>query len=172
MKPRLALARACPILLMILGAAALLRATQEQVAQLQVRFDQEPSSGQKAKLLIKLGEAQFRDARRAGQQGDFNAVGLMMEKYRDNVREAFNSLKREHPKDNDFGGYRSLEIHLRKSLHELNETIIVASPEYVPPLQLVRKDLEEIQDQLLRQLFPKRPGEKSAPPAKKNPQAP
>jgi hypothetical protein len=169
MKTRLALAKACPIVLVILGVAGARLGAQEPVAQLQTRFDQETNSRQKAKLLVKLGEAQFRESRRAGEKGDYNAVGLLMEKYRDNAREAFNLLRKDYAKQSDFGGYRSMEMHVRKSLHELNETIVVAPPEYVPPLQIVRKDLEEIEDELLRLLFPRRPGEKPASPPKKNP---
>ena len=39
------------------------------LADLQARFDRETSGVQKAKLMTKLGEAQFEEARRAGKAG-------------------------------------------------------------------------------------------------------
>jgi len=172
MKAQLFRTQTCLILLLIPGARIPRPAAQESVAQLQERFDQESNSGQKAKLLIRLGQAEFVASRQAGEKGDYSTVDVLMEKYRDNVQVAFQALKKEHPNDSNFGAYRSMEIHLRKSLRELQETIITVPPEYVPPLQLVRKDLEEVQDQLLRQLFPKRPGEKSPSPPQKKPSSP
>jgi hypothetical protein len=141
-------------------------AASESIAELQARFDREVNSLQKAKLLQKLGDAQFAESRRAGKEGDFKSVGLLMEKYRDNAREALAAVQKDHPKaEKDSSGYRRLEIHVRHSLRELEETLLVAPPEYRPPLRLVRKDLEDFEDELLRLLFPRRPGEQPVPPA-------
>jgi len=70
---------------------------QESVAELQAKFDRENNSVRKAKLLVKLGDAQFEESRRAGKAGDNNAVDATMEKYRDNVRAALDALKKQHP---------------------------------------------------------------------------
>src|SRR5271169_1440824 len=69
----------------------------ESLADLQGRFDRETSGVQKAKLLGKLGDMQFEEARRAGKASDFTAVGFTLEKYRDNVRAAIEALKKQHP---------------------------------------------------------------------------
>ena len=60
----------------------------QSLADLQARFDHETNGVQKAKLMTKLGEAQFEEARRAGKAGAFDSLGLTLEKYRDNVRAA------------------------------------------------------------------------------------
>ena len=70
---------------------------QESVAELQAKFDHENNSVKKAKLLVRLGDAQFEESRRAGKAGDNNAVDATMEKYRDNVRAALDALKKQHP---------------------------------------------------------------------------
>ena len=44
----------------------------ESVAELQSRFDRETDSVRKAKILVRLGDAQFEEARRAGKEGDDN----------------------------------------------------------------------------------------------------
>lgn len=134
------------------------------IAELQPRFDREPNSVRKAKLLAKLGNAQFLESRRAGKAQDHVTSVLVLEKYRDNVRAAIAELIRQHPDaEKESNGYRIIELHVRQGRRELDEALLIAPPEYRPPLQLVRDDLARFQEKLLRLLFPRRPGEKRAP---------
>jgi len=142
----------------------------QSLADLQARFDRETSGVQKAKLMTKLGEAQFEEARRAGKAGEYDSLGLTLEKYRDNVRAAVDALKKQHPDaERQSNGYRQLEMHLRKGIREVDETILVSPEGYKPPLQIVRQDLLGMDDELLKSLFPRRPVEKreTAPPSEK-----
>src|SRR5437763_13304954 len=56
---------------------------QESVAELQAKFDRENNSVKKARLLVKLADAQFEESRRAGKAGDDNVVDATMEKFRE-----------------------------------------------------------------------------------------
>jgi hypothetical protein len=145
-------------------------AVTETVAQLQVRFDAETDSVRKAKILEKLGDAQFEVARRAGKEGDNNTAGFTMEKYRDNVRAALEALKKQHPDaEKQSNGYRQLGFHVRKGIREVQEMLLVAPEVYKPPLEIVRTDLVRMEDELIKLLFPRRPAEKpadTAPPEK------
>jgi hypothetical protein len=143
----------------------------ESLADLQARFDRETNGVHKAKLIEKLGDAQLEEARRAGRAGDYNAVGLALEKYRDNVRAAVETLKKQHPDaEKQSNGYRQLEMHVRKGIREVDETLLVSPEGYKPPLQIVRQDLIGIDEELLKMLFPHRPAEQHArPPAEKQP---
>lgn len=144
----------------------------DKLAELQAEFDRESSGVRKAKLMEKLGEAQFLLTREAGQSNDYTSVDVTMEKYRDNVRAAFEALKKQHPDgERHPNGYKQLEACVRKGIREVDETLVVAPPEYKPPLQLVRQDLIAFDDELLRMLFPRRPGEQplSSPPVEKKP---
>lgn len=152
--------------------SALTFAAAETVAALQARFDGETDSVRKAKLLQKLGDAQFEVARRAGKEGDNNTAGFTLEKYRDNVRAALEALKKQHPDaEKHSNGYRQLEIHVRKGIREVEETLVVAPAEYKPPLEIVRADLAAMDDDLIQMLFPRRPADKkaTAPPREKQP---
>ena len=60
----------------------------QSLADFQARFDREPDSVQKVKVFQKLGAAQLEEALRTGKDGNYDAVGLTLEKYRDNVRAA------------------------------------------------------------------------------------
>lgn len=141
-----------------------------QLAALQGQFDRETNSIHKAKLLEKLGDLQFEEARRAGKAGDDAAAGLILEKYRDNVRSAFDALRKQHPDtEKHSNGYRRLEIHVRKGIREVQEALLAAPSGFKPPLEIVRQDLIAIDDELLKLLFPLHPAKAQAspPPAEK-----
>jgi hypothetical protein len=139
----------------------------DKVSELQSRFDSETNAVRKAKMLQKLGDAQFDEAGRAEQAGDYTAMGLTMEKYRDNVRAAAQALEQENPDaERHPNGYKQLEMHVQKGLRELDEFLLEAPEAFKPPLQLVRKDLLKLDDILLRRLFPAhhKPNQESTPP--------
>jgi hypothetical protein len=144
----------------------------DQVSELQARFDRENNSVRKAKLLEKLGDAQFEAARQASKSTDFQAVDFILEKYRDNARVAFEALKREHPDaEKHTNGFKQVQMHVHRALREIDESLIVSPPEYKPPLELVRRDLLAMDEELLKLLFPprspkKKPAEKGSAEAK------
>src|SRR5262245_13556903 len=126
---------AAMVFLMIYPAVA-----QQTVAELQTHFDRESNSVKKAKLLVKLGEAQFEQARRAGKEGDNNSVDATLEKYRDNVRAALEALKKQHADaEKHSNGYRQMEIHVKEGIREVEDSMLAAAAPYKPPLQIVRQ---------------------------------
>jgi hypothetical protein len=146
-------------------------AATEDVSALQTRFDRETNSLRKAKLLEKLGDAQLEVTRRASHDSDYKTVGLVMEKYRDNARAAVDALKKDHhDAEHHTSGFKQVQFHVHKSLREVDEMLVIAPDDYRPPLELVRRDLASIDDELLELLFPThRPSGKK--PAVKNPEA-
>lgn len=138
---------------------------QLSVAELQARFDREDNSVKKAKLLVKLGDAQFEEARRAEKAGDNNTVDAVLEKYRDNVRAALDALKKQHADaEKHSNGYRQMEIHVKEGIREVEDSVLAAPAPYKPPLQIVRQDLITVDEELIRLLFPHRPADKPVPP--------
>jgi len=134
------------------------------ISELQTRFDHESNSVPKAKLFEKLSDEQLAEVRHASQASDYNAVGTIMEKYRDNARAAVAALKKEHPNaEHQINGYKQLQIHIRRAIRDLKETVLLAPDEYKPPLQLVERDLALIDDELLQSLFPSPPQTASPP---------
>jgi hypothetical protein len=45
---------------------------------------------------------------------------------------------------------------VRQGIREAEDTILVAPEDVRPPLEIVRKDLIDVDDALIRQLFPRR----------------
>jgi len=151
----------CAMLLMSGTAAGL-----DKVSDLQQRFDKETHAGAKVKELDKLTDAQFEAARKASAAGDYITVGFIMEKYRDNVRDCLELLKKQEPDaDRHPGSYRQLELQTRRGLREVEDTMLTAPPELRPPLEIVHKDILDMDDELIRLLFPKRtPDPQKVPP--------
>jgi sugar-specific transcriptional regulator TrmB len=143
-------------------------ATADDISQLQARFDRESNSVRKAKLLEKLGDAQLEETRSASRASDYARLGLVLEKYRDNARAAVNALKKEHPDaERHTGGYKQLQIHIHKAIRDVDEILVIVPEEYRPPIDIVRRDLAALDDELLNSLFPRRP-EGKKPEEKKN----
>ncbi len=142
----------------------------DDLAELQARFDRETNAVRKAKLLEKLGDAQFAETRRAGRDGDHGTVALTLEKYRDTVRAALEALKKQHPDaEHQSNGYRQLQFHVRRGIREVEESLLMAADPYKPPLEIVQQDLITMDDELIKLLFPLHPSKprgKSPPPEK------
>jgi hypothetical protein len=147
-----------PDLLTRVSAGGAFDKSKPAISELQARFDHETNSVHKAKLFEKLSDEQLTEVRHASQSSDYNAVGTIMEKYRDNARAAVDALKKEHPNaEHQINGYKQLQIHIRRAIRDLRETILLAPDEYKPPLGIVEHDLSLIDDELLQSLFPSPP---------------
>jgi hypothetical protein len=149
-------------MLLMTGAGAGL----DRIAELQSHFDKETRAGGKIKVLDKLTEAQFDEARKASAAGDYVNAGLILEKYRDNVRVCLELLKKQEPDaDRHSGGYRQLELQTRKGIREVEDIMLTAPGELRPPLEIVHKDILEMDTELIHLLFPRRtPDPQKVPP--------
>jgi hypothetical protein len=156
-----------------LPAVVVVAHPEESVAALQTRFDSETNAEHKAKLLEKLCRAQIEDERAASKAGDYEKAGLIMEKYRDNIRAAFEALKKFHPNAKKKpGGYQRIEFQNQNGLREVEDLQLAMPLVYKPPMEIVRRDLSAMEDQLLLLLFPDRPANKPVPPKEKQPPPP
>jgi len=148
------------LLLCTIGLTAAASRPADTLEQLQQKFDKETDGVRKAKQIQKLGDAQFVKEREATKAGDFVTAGVVMEKYRDNVRAALEALKKTRPDaEKHSNGYKQLEFHTGQGLREVRDVILAMPEPLRPPMQIVEKDLREIDLELLKLLFPRRPGE-------------
>lgn len=140
---------------------------EDKLKELQERFDREDHAGKKVRELEKLAPAQFEAATDAANSGNYVEVGLIFEKYRDNVRAAFELLKKQvSDADRHPGSYRQLELGVRQGIRQVEDMLLVSPDAVQPPLRIVRKDLLDIDDVLINLLFPRHtPEPVKAPPA-------
>src|ERR1700737_4148065 len=98
---------------------------QVRVPDLQAQFVRESNPIRKAKLLQRLGDAQFLVAHREQARENYDGVVGIYQTYRDNVRASLTGLKGARPDaERHSDGYRQLQIQLRKGLRDLEETIL------------------------------------------------
>jgi hypothetical protein len=129
----------------------------EKLSDLQDHFDKESHPDGKVRSLERLALAQFEAATEAGKTNDYSTVGLTFEKYRDNVKAAFDLLRKQQPDaDKHPKNYRQLELEVRRGIRETEETLLITPGEMKPPLEIVRGDLLQLDDTLINLLFPRR----------------
>lgn len=152
-------ARRILTLTVFLGWAAVFGplAVAQSLPDLQAQFNRESNAVRKAKLLQRLGDAQFLEVHREQQQENYEAVEKIYESYRDNVKVALKGLKGSRPDaEKHSEGYRQLHIQLRKGLRDIDETILSAPQELRPRLETVRSSLIATDNDLIKLLFPRR----------------
>jgi hypothetical protein len=141
----------------LFAAVLVLAANPDKVRELQNSFDHETHAPSKIRVLQKLSEAQFAAVAQAQKAANYGEIGLICEKYRDNVRTAYDLLLKQDPNpDKQSQGYRHLELQARRGIREIEDLLVIVPEEVRPPLQIVREDLIRIDDELIHELFPRR----------------
>lgn len=113
----------------------------------------------RAKNLPRAGDAQFEHMRKELDAGDYPQALHILQEYRDEVRSTEQALKasgvdaERHP-----GGFKQLQIHVRKSVRELGQILLSLPEEQREGFDAVRKDLVNMEKELIEMLFPRAPG--------------
>lgn len=149
----------------LLAVALLLTAPpgqpQDRLAKQWEEFDKEPDPVRKARRLARLGDAHLAQVLEKTQQKGYAAALQLLERYRLAVRTAHEALKASgRNAEKSPSGFKQLQIHLRKAVLQLNDTILAVPPEGREPFEEIRAELEAINKQLLDMLFPRQPGRK------------
>lgn len=154
---------------LVLGLAMVLSpvAAQEYhtTAQWRAKYAREADPVRKAKLLLPLGESEFKDANTALAE-DKTAEALdVLGKYLSEVQECQKALDAKFgDPEKHSNGYKQLQISIRESLRRLDSMIVGLSADEKTPFAEIRGQLDEIDRHLIQQLFPKLPP--TAEPAK------
>lgn len=139
------------------GIAPALAQTRADI--LRKQFDNETDPVKKAKLLLKLGDADFQEIRQQveGEHADIGAKRL--EQYRDDCRAAGKALDSTgvNPEKKP-AGFKELQFSIRSSLRRMNDIAAGLSADEQKQFEAARKDLESMDRKLLRQLFPRQSG--------------
>lgn len=145
--------------------------SQTRIEDLRQRLVQESDPVQKAKKMPQLGEAEFRQIQKDVASEQFaDALGLLRQ-YRDEVRSCVQGLDATGVNaEKHSAGFRQLQISLRESLRRLDIMIPRISPEAQSGFIETRTDLNEINKNLIEELFPrpKQPPPKALAPEEKS----
>ena len=157
-------------LIFILGLVLSSVAAQQfhTTAEWRAKFTREADPVKKAKLLLPLGESEFKDADAALAEEKLTEALDVLQLY---VAEAQESEKALDAKLGDpekhSNGYRQLQISLRESLRRIDSMIVGLSSDDRVPFVAVRGQLDEMERHLIEKLFPKRAAGAEPPKAKK-----
>ena len=143
--------------------------SQDELARLRENFRNESNAVRKAKSLAALGDQQFKLMRKQVEASDYEgAVGLATE-YLEWARGAHAALKAAgKDAEKSPNGYKQLEIQVRKSIRELDDTIHSVPLDQKAPFEGVRHALDALDKELINALFPRQPGRRpeEKPPGK------
>ncbi|MGA8220125.1 MAG: hypothetical protein WB780_00615 [Candidatus Acidiferrales bacterium] len=139
------------------------------VADLRAHFAKETDPVRKARLLGPLGDAQFQEIRRQAADGDYSAALELVQQYRDEARGCLKALDAKEPDPEKHpSGFKQLQISLRASLRRVDDVIVGLAGDEQKPFMDVRKELEQMDRHLIRELFPRQPATESEPPKPKS----
>lgn len=128
------------------------------VADLRARFEKESDPVRKARLIGPLGDGEFQEIQSEASAGDYSEALDMLKQYRDQVQVCLKLLDAKEPDPEKHpSGFKQLQISLRASVRRVDDIIVgLAGDEQKPFLEL-RKELEQINRHLIRELFPRQP---------------
>jgi hypothetical protein len=144
------------VILVALVAGSLL--AQDRAAQLRSRFEKEADPVRKARMVALLADSEFREMHEKIDAGDLAAAAEIAGRVRDEAQASKKLLDAKsrdaeaHPE-----GYKQLEISVRESVRRLDDIMVSLAKDEQGPLAEVRKDLDELDREMIHQLFPKRP---------------
>ena len=131
---------------------------QNDTAALRLKFAHETDPVRKAKLLVPLGDAEFRDMQKEISSDHLEEALVIVRQYRDEANSCKKALEEKvadpekHP-----NGFKQLQISLRQWLRRLGDIIVDLAGDEQKPFVALREDLEQMDRQLIHELFPRRP---------------
>lgn len=138
---------------------------QSKLADLRWRFAHETDPVHRAKIMPRLGAAEFQEINTDFSAGKLPDALAVLQDYRDEVQTCEKGLDakgvdaEKHP-----AGFKQLQMFMRESLRETDELLPELSSDEQTPFLAVRRDLEELNTHLIHELFPSRPlGEGASP---------
>jgi hypothetical protein len=137
-------------------------AAQDRLARMQQQFESESDAVRKARRLPRLGEMQLEQLRQLVSNGQLEKAFRTLEAYRDNVRAAHDALDESGiDAERRPRGFRQMEIHLRRSVRELSDTISRLPVERREEFEAIHAEIVEMQTSLIDMLFPRQPGRRA-----------
>jgi hypothetical protein len=145
-------------LVVALSSAAVQLATQ--TAALRAKFVKETDPVRKARLLGPLADSEFHDMQQRitdDNSADASAIARQMGDEAHVVRNALDAKVRDPEKHPN--GYKELQISVRQSLRRIDNIVISLPGDEQQPFLDVRRDLDQMDRELIHELFPARPAE-------------
>jgi hypothetical protein len=133
-------------------------AAQDRMAEDLAKFQHEADPVRKSRALAKLGDEQVDLAKKQLKADDDVGSLHTLEQYRDEVHDMVAAL---HGLGVDAerkpAGFKELQISLRETIRRIDDLILTLSVDKRPFFRAVRNDLFSDQNELIDELFPRKP---------------
>lgn len=133
-------------------------AAQGSLGQYQTQFNHEKDPVRRAKLMPKLGRAEFDAIRRdlaAGNYDDAVKTVTVLESESAQTEDALEATGIDAEKSP--AGFKEFQISVRDSIDRLNDLMAGMTADEQAPFGRARKELQEIDRVLIQRLFPRQP---------------
>jgi hypothetical protein len=142
--------------------------TRDPAEAFRAKFTRETDPVRKAKILIPLGDFQFRDIQKEVGADNTQEALAILRQYRDEAEASQKALEATgHDPEKHPNGFKELQISLRESLRRLDNVIVDLSGDEQKPFRDIRQELGQMDRRLIHELFPRRPEADSEPPPDK-----
>lgn len=142
---------------------------QATLDDLRGRYSREPDPVHKAKLLPKLGDAEFLAVQKQLDDGNLAEALAAVREYRDQAQFCVTALDAKEPDpEKHSAGYKQLQISLRESLRRLDNMMAGLTGDDQKPFRALRNDLDQMDRHVIKELFPRQPSSETGPGKPKN----
>ena len=125
---------------------------------LQAKFDQETDAMRRARLLMELSRADFHQVTDQVAAGDNTDALKTLQQLVDDMQHCSDALDAREPNPEGHpGGFKQLQIATRESLRRLDDLTVGLTGDQQAPFLAIRKNLDQINRHLIRELFPRQP---------------
>jgi hypothetical protein len=153
--------RASQLVLTLALTAGLL--FQVRVEMYQSQFDKEKNPVRRAKMMDKLGDLQFEQLRADLRDDDFDRGMLMLNDYLKDCVSVHQALKeKDVDPERKPDGFKQLQVSVRSNLQRLDDMLAGLDSEERKPFLTARRKLDELNKQLIHELFPRQPDAKES----------
>jgi hypothetical protein len=130
---------------------------------LQVKFEREPDVMRRARLMMELSRADFKEISEKVAAGDNTDALNILQQFMDDAQKCSDELdgKEANPEAHS-GGFKQLQIATRESLRRLDDITVTMVADEQTPFLAIRNNLDQLNRHLIRELFPHEP-QSSAP---------
>jgi hypothetical protein len=137
------------------------------LADLRARFAKESDPVRKARLIVPLGDAQFQQVQSEVAEGNYSEALDLVKQYRDEAQGTLRQLDAKEPDaEKHPSGFKQLQISLRASVRRVDDILVGLAGDDQKPFLDLRKDLEQMNRHLIRELFPRQPAPPESEPPK------
>ena len=133
-------------------------AAQDRLAENLAKYQHETDPVRKSRALAKLGDEQVDLAKKQLKAEDEVASLHTLELYRDEVHDMVTALNATGvDAERKPAGFKELQISLRETIRRIDDLILTLNVDKRPFFRVVRNDLFMDQNQLIDELFPRKP---------------